>query len=231
MVATDGQRMAVTSMKSGFDNILVPLDFVSLVLKLKEPENKNTFWAGCSGNIILLKSECLTLFTRLIDEEFPDYSQAIPRDSTRAVRIERKSLMQALKRIMLMGGKDYQMRVEFHPSSLILSSCTPQLGNASEEMEVEYRSEEKDDKPFSLGLNGKFLVDMLEVLEGERVTLQMRGNDSPLMIEEHESLHILMPLYVSDAPDLEPETQSETECEVDPKSEPEPEFVEEVESD
>jgi len=226
IVATDGQRMAVIRMKLGFDNILVPLDFVSLVLKLKDRENGNTFQTGCSENVILLKSEGLTIFTRLIDAEFPDYSKAIPDNLSRYALIPRKDLIQALKRIMLMSGKDYSVKFEFNPGALILSSFTPNLGDASEEMEIEYRSE-RDETSFTIGLNGKFLLDMLEALDEERVKLQMRSDDSPLMIEEHDSLHILMPLHLFET---EPEAQSETKFELGTESEPEPEFVEEVEA-
>jgi len=193
VVATDGQRMAIMRRNLGVKNVLVPLDFISLILKLKNREDENTFQAGCSNNLIIIRSEGLTLFTRLIDAEFPDYSKAIPDYSSRYALMPKKNLIQALKRIMLMSGKDYSVKFEFNPSSLILSSFTPNLGDASEEMEIEYRSE-GDETSFTIGINGKFLLDMLEALDEERVKLQMINDESPLMIEEHDSLHILMPL-------------------------------------
>jgi DNA polymerase-3 subunit beta len=138
----------------------------------------------------------------------------------------RKDLMQALKRIMLMSGKECAVKFEFNPGSLVLSSFTPNLGNASEKMEIEYRSESYETS-FTVGLNGKFLLDMLEVLDEDQVKLQMINDESPLMIEEHGSLHILMPLHLLEA---EPEAQSETEIELATESESEPEFVEEKEA-
>lgn len=227
VVATDGHRMAVVRMNLGFNHILVPLDFVSLVLKLKDRGDGNTFQAGCSDSVIIMKSEGLTIFSRLIDAEFPDYSQAIPNDSIRSALMERKDLIQAIKRIMLMSGKEYQMKFEFNSCSLILSSFTPNLGDASEEMEIEFRSEKDDETPFTIGLNGKFFLEALEALEGGRVKLQMSSDESPLMIEEHESLHILMPLHLSES---EPDPQAETQSELEPEYEPEPEFVGEVEA-
>jgi hypothetical protein len=55
----------------------------------------------------------------------------------------------------------------------------------------------------------------------------MINDESPLMIEEHDSLHILMPLHLLE---VEPEVQAETEIELETESEPKPEFVEEKEA-
>lgn len=218
VVATDGHRMAVIKKKLGFDNILIPLDFVNLILKLRNKENGNTFQAGCFKNVIFIESEDLMLFARLIDAEFPDYSHVIPNDSSRYALVERKSLIQAIKRIMLMSGKNYQMKFEFWPHSLILSSCSPELGDASEEIEVEYNSEMDKNMPFVIGFNGKYVLDMLEVLENEKVGIGMDNETSPVKVEEGDSIHVLMPLRLSDS---EPKIESENELEGEQQAEPE----------
>ncbi len=218
VVATDGHRMAVIRRKLGFNNILVPLDFVNMILKLRNRDNGNTFQAGCFKNVIFIKSDDLMLFGRLIDGEFPDYSQVIPGDSTRYALMERKGLIQAIKRIMLMSGKNYEMKFEFKPCSLTLSSFTPDLGDASEEMKIEYRSETDKNNSFAIGINGKYLLDMLEVLDNERVGIGMFDELSPIKIEEDDSIHILMPLRLADP---KPQTESEDESEDEQQAEPE----------
>ena len=217
VVATDGHRMAVIRRKLGFNNILVPLDFVNLILKLRNRDDGNTFQAGCSKNMIFIKSEDLILFGRLIDAEFPDYSQVIPHDSSRYALMERKGLIQAIKRNMLMSGKNYEMKFEFNPCCLIISSFTPDLGDASEEMEIEYRSETDKNNSFAIGINGKYLLDLLEVLEGEKVGIKIGTELSPIMAEEGDFIHILMPLRLTES---KPQTESEEELE----SEAEPEI-------
>jgi len=224
VVATDGHRMAVVRRKLGFDNIIIPLDFVNIILKARNRKDGNTFQAGCSNNIFFLKTRDLILFGRLIDGEFPDYSQVIPNDSLRYVSVDKSKLSQAIKRIILMSGKNYQMKFEFWPSSLILSSCTPDLGDATEEMEIEYRSDRDEDKPFAIGLNGRYLLDMLEILDDERVSIAMGNEFSPIKVEENSSLHILMPLRLVES-EPKPESGTEIEHDIDPESG----FVEEAE--
>ena len=229
IVATDGHRMAVIKRKLCFDNIIIPLDFVNIILKTRNRKDGSAFQAGCSNNIFFLKTKDLILFGRLIDGEFPEYSQVIPSDSQRYVFIGRKGLIQAIKRIMLMSGKNYQMKFEFKPCSLTISSATPDLGDATEEMKVEYRSKVDDGELFSVGLNGKYLLDMLEILEGERVNIGMGNELSPIKIKEGESTHILMPLRLAGI-ESQPESESkaEYEPEIEAEQQPEPEFTEEV---
>lgn len=216
VVATDGHRMAVIRRKLGFDNIIVPLDFVNMILKTRGRKDGATFQAGCSNSTIFLKSEDLVIFGRLIDGEFPDYSQVIPKDLTRYASVERSKLSQAIKRIMLMSGKNFQMKFEFRPFSLVLSSCTPDLGDASEEIKIECRSDTDENRPFAIGLNGRYLLDMLEVSEKERINISMGNELSPIKIEEDESTHILMPLRLSEPqPEAESELKPETEAEIE----------------
>jgi DNA polymerase-3 subunit beta len=226
VVATDGHRMGVIRKDLGFANILVPLDFVNLILKTKHKENGNSFWVGCFKNIMFIKSENLIRFGRLIDGEFPDYTQVIPNDTPRYTTIDRLRLSQAIKRIMLMSGKNYQMKFEFWPHSLTLSSCSPDLGDASEEIEVGYNSEIDKNIPFAIGFNGKYILDMLEVLEGERVTISMENEVSPAKVDEGDSTHILMPLRLFEP---KPQTESEDELACEQHAEPKSVEVQEVE--
>jgi len=228
VVATDGHRMAVIRRKLGFDNIIIPIDFVNMVLKTKNRDER-AFKAGCFNNVFFLESEDLNLFGRLIDGEFPDYSHVIPNDCLRYASAEKAKLFHAIKRIMLMSGKNYEMRFEFQPCSLVLSSFTPDLGNATEEIEIEYRSEMDKNKSFVIGLNGKYLLDMLETLENERVSIGMGNELSPIKVEEDSYVHILMPLRLTEPqPEAESESEPGYESQLEAKQRPEPEFIEEA---
>jgi len=125
-----------------------------------------------------------------------------------------------------MSGKNYEMKFEFKPCSLTLSSVTPDLGDASEEIGIEYRADIDGDKPFAIGLNGRYFQDMLEVLEGEKVNIGMFNELAPIKVEEDDSIHILMPLRLS-----KPEPKSESETQPETEHETESDFVEEVEVD
>lgn len=111
-----------------FENIIVPLNFANIILKARNRKNGSSFQAGCSNNILFLKTKDLILFCRVIDGEFPDDSQVISNDYLRICMVDRSRLSRAIRRIISMSGKNYKMKFEFWPSSFTLSFYTPDLG-------------------------------------------------------------------------------------------------------
>lgn len=86
--------------------------------------------------------------------------------------------------------------------------------------------------PFAIGFNGKYILDMLEVLDGERVTIGMDNEVSPVKVDDGDSVHILMPLRLSKPqPEAESEPGPAYESQVETEQQPEPEFTEEAEVD
>jgi len=208
IVATDGYRMAVVKRDYPFRGMIVSSDFINLTLKAKNREELNAFEAGYSENKICLRTDDLILYGRILEGEFPDYSSVIPDYHQRKASMDKTKLSRAIKRIMLMSEKNFQVKLDFRPYSLILSSFTPDLGNAQEEIKTEYSSEIEENKPFAIALNGKYLLDILETLQEERVTILMNSEVSAVKIEENDSIHILMPLRLPES-EPKPEQQSE----------------------
>jgi hypothetical protein len=63
-------------------------------------------------------------------------------------------------------------------------------------------------------------------VEGERVTIAMENEVSPVKIDEGDSIHILMPLRL-----VEPETQIESDDQLEGEQPAEPESAEVQEED
>ena len=51
-----------------------------------------------------------------------------------------------------------------------------------------------EETPFAIGFAGKYILDVLEILEEDQVTFLMNDPDQPLRIEEKDSTHIIMPV-------------------------------------
>ena len=108
--------------------------------------------------------------------------------------MNRLRLYHAIKRILLMSDKSNQIRFEFNGGHALLTSANPDAGEAREELEARYTSNPSDGNPFVIGFAGKYLLDVLEVLESDRATFLMNQPDQPMKIEESDSLHIIMPV-------------------------------------
>ena len=191
IVATDGHRLSLSRQSHPLENALVPLEFVNIILRSRRNGNQN-FTLSRTESTIFFYSEDLIISGRLIDGSFPDYRQVIPETYEKSTTMDRLRLYHAIKRILLMSDKSNQIRFEFNLNRLILRSANPDAGEAREELEGSYTS-----TPFTIGFAGKYLLDVLEVLESDQVTFLMNEADQPLKIEEKDSIHIIMPVRLT----------------------------------
>jgi DNA polymerase-3 subunit beta len=130
---------------------------------------------------------------RLVDGEFPDYSRVIPQKMENPAIINRDEFMHALKRISVLSSeKSKGVKIRFEKDLLELSSSNPDLGDAREELDMTYRGPE-----ISIGFNAKYIIDILQVMNDEFVSLHLKDNLSPGLIEAEknkEFFSVIMPM-------------------------------------
>jgi DNA polymerase-3 subunit beta len=202
IVATDGHRLSLTRDTNPLRDTLVPSEFVNIILRLRRNGNQS-YRLSRSDSTIFICSEDLTIHSRLIEGEFPDYASVIPTTHERTAIMDRNKLYHAIKRITLMSDKSNQIRFEISGDRVILTSASPDAGEAREELETTYRSDHPDESPFAIGFAGKYVLDVLEVLEQDQVTFLMNDPNQPLRIEEKDSTHIIMPVRLIESPQQE----------------------------
>jgi DNA polymerase-3 subunit beta len=193
IVATDGHRLSLTRDTNPLENTLVPAEFVNIILRLRRNGNQSCRLSR-SDSTIFICSEDLIIHSRLIDGDFPDYEQVIPQTHERTATMDRQKLLHAIKRITLMTDKSNQIRFEFNGGRVLLTSANPDAGEAREELETDYTPASTQESSFAIGFAGKYVLDVLEVLEQDQVTFLMNDPDQPLRIQEKDSTHIIMPV-------------------------------------
>jgi DNA polymerase-3 subunit beta len=107
---------------------------------------------------------------RLIDARYPDYNAVIPVDNPNILQVNRADFQNSLKRIVIYANKTTnQVILNIADGSLTVSAQDLDFSNeATEQLSCSY-----DGTPLQIGFNAKFLVEMLGVLEGEEVRLEM----------------------------------------------------------
>jgi len=195
IVATDGHRMSLVKNTHPLENTIVPIEFIHTMIRLRRNENQNIRLCR-SENTIFISSEDLRLHCRLIDGSFPDYASVVPLTHQRSAAMDKLRLYHAVKRIMLMSDKSNQIRFDFNGDHVLLTSASPDAGEAREKLEIHDPSNASGETPFVIGFAGRYLLDVLEVLEDDHVTFLMTSPDHPLKIEDKESVHIIMPVRI-----------------------------------
>jgi DNA polymerase-3 subunit beta len=134
------------------------------------------------------------LFMRLIEGEFPDYTKVIPKGNPNIAKIEHNEFIQALRRVSILSNERYKgIKMEFSEARVSISANNPDLGEAVEEIEAEYKG-----KPVTIGFNARYLLDVLGVLGGDGdIDIELKDEVSPSLIRKagnENYIYVLMPM-------------------------------------
>jgi len=203
MVATDGHRMAIAysepdehggmSLEKG---ILIPRRGVVEIRRLLDDLGADTqVYLGLDKGMLVVKTEDFTMKVGLIDQEFPDYKRAIPLEKGIDIKINREQMLHALRRMSVMSTDRYGgVVIILREGEIILNSINPDVGEASEELEVEYHGEE-----MRVGYNVRYLVEAIDVMKEEEVLFEIRGSFKPGVVRyvgSDQYASYIMPLRI-----------------------------------
>jgi DNA polymerase-3 subunit beta len=200
MVATDGHRLALIERElSGNLNlgqgVIVPRKGLLELRRLLGEEEAGSCRLGFTKGSVVFRRDGLQMVMRLLDGQFPDYRQVIPKEGSRLVRMSRQKLLESLKRVSLLStDKSYGVKLELAPEKLTLSSQNPDLGEAQEEVEASVTG-----GALKIGFNARYLIDVLAVLSCDEVQLGLSDELSPGVIRpvgEAGYLAVVMPMRI-----------------------------------
>ena len=149
MVATDAHRLSlVDNPEALFDEnawrlfkegVIVPRKGLYELRRLLS-EGKEDFFVTIKGRLLFVKRDQIFLSMRLIEGKYADYRRIIPESSQDAISLDREAFLASLKRISLMSSdKSRSVTFSLAPGLLQLSSQSPELGDAREDINIDYQ--------------------------------------------------------------------------------------------
>ncbi len=204
MVATDGRRLAragggVEKSHSADFSVIVPTKALSVFERVFTPPKDGEPWTvdiKVTPNQLVLHARGRVLATALVEGRFPKYEDVIPRENNREGIVDRAEFHAAVKRAALLTTEDSRaVRLAFGPEQLVISSQSPEQGEARIEVPIEFKGEE-----IAIGFNPVFLSDALKVLPYEQVRIEMQEPFRPGVItggDKNEFLYVVMPVSLS----------------------------------
>jgi DNA polymerase-3 subunit beta len=175
MVATNGHRLAKMTIElSGSGSppeadLIVPPKALQQVQRLFDKQGEIEL--AHSRNHLAFRSPTRLVYTRLIEGPYPNYQQVIPTDNDRIATANRDGLSAAIRRMAVVASdQTHRVRMSFTKDSLSFRVQTPDLGEAEEEMAVDYKGE-----PLEIGFNANYLLEVLKYMPDEDVILQFKA--------------------------------------------------------
>jgi len=202
MVATDGHRLSLIDKKTpGIQKVemeqgvMIPKKGLIELNRLALEDGTILF--GLKQNNFVAKKEKALIVIRLLDAKFPDYRNVIPKkeDKENIITINRIPLLEGMRRMMIIRGDQYQgVKINIGVDYLEMVSVNPDLGNAEEKIEIEYKGE-----PMEMGFNPKYFIDALQPMDSDIVYLNIKNQTSPCLItgtQDNGFLGLIMPMRV-----------------------------------
>ncbi|MCP5468719.1 MAG: DNA polymerase III subunit beta [Deltaproteobacteria bacterium] len=197
MVATDGHRLSyeekpMIEESTLPDSLLLPRKGVLEIQKLLA-DWEGPFPFYFEGRNAIVQTENTTLFIRLIEGEFPKYQQIIPKENHLMASVSKEQLIGAIRRVSLLSPEHHRgIKFVFSSGNLELLCSNPNLGEAREEVECEYKG-----KHLEIGFNFRYMLDVLGVMEDEKVQIALKDEVSPCLIRSESDpgfLSLVMPM-------------------------------------
>ena len=200
VVATDGRRLALahaalTRPAKQPVRAIIPSKTVRELGRLLQQDDEvdDVTIAPLKDNQVAFRFGPVSMVTRLIEGEFPQFEKVIPPPSKHTFSCNRQLFMNAVRRANLMTAAASQaVLFELGASRLVVSKESAELGSAREELLAAYNGE-----PLTIAFNPEFWLDALKALDEEEVTVEIAGPDRPAVIRLPDFVYLVLPMKVA----------------------------------
>lgn len=197
MVATDGRRLAVSSVPIAGDGgpprrAIVPTKALQAFQRvITDPLEQVQL--QFSDSQLGLRTKRAEVFARLIDGEFPRYQAVVPAETSHLLEADAESLARNLKLVSNVTTTDARaVRLSLSTGSLELFGRSAASGQASAQMDADFKGEECD-----IAFNPDFLMEGLRNCESDVVRLEFNDRTSPGKFTlGEEYVYVVMPITV-----------------------------------
>lgn len=145
-----------------------------------------------NDKMVFFEFENTLFISKLLNDPFPNYNAFIPVDNPNTLFIDKKDLLNSLKRISIFASKSTnQVTFNLDESSLTISSQDLDFSNeATEQLPCTYEGE-----PVTIGFNSKFFMEVLSIMYPGNIRMELLDYTKPCIIlpeEQEEGEHLLL---------------------------------------
>jgi DNA polymerase-3 subunit beta len=200
MVATDSYRLSVKetpveSSVSGEVEVIVPARTLLELSRIAGSTSDTSLVIEPTENQVLFKVGGISLISRLIDGQFPNFRQLIPETFDYEVAVDHDELLEAVRRIGLLAQKSAPLRLRFGDNTLTISAESQDVGKALEAIPIQYSGD-----TLEIGFNPEFLEAGVAAVRESPVYLRFISPLRPGLVKGSgdDFLYLVMPIRLND---------------------------------
>jgi len=204
LVATDGYRLSRRGAKveikdAGGIKAIVPAKALGEVSRVIQDSSDKSLHVVVADEQVAFKYGDAYIVSRLIQGQFPDYKQVIPKSSDAKISVSTKELLDATERAaVIASGSANIIKLELKGGSVHIIANTPDVGSIDESVKVESKGKDKT----SISFNARLITDVLKNLSTDKTALELSGPLSPGVIKPVQGvdyIYIVMPIRTAES--------------------------------
>ncbi len=200
MVATDSYRLAVKRTELAGDiggelEANIPARALRELGRILASEGVEEVAVSLLRNQAVFTAGSITLSTRLIEGQFPNFRQLLPESYEHDVRLPRAEFLDVARRVSQLAQRNAPLRLSLSPGELTIAAETPDVGDAEETMPASFEGE-----PLEIGFNPEFLKEGIESVEGDELVLRLISPLRPGLlqpVDNDDFRYLVMPIRLN----------------------------------
>jgi DNA polymerase-3 subunit beta len=208
LAAADGFRLSVTSADVGVDldetaSVIIPARALAELSRISaDQEDPIELIITPQRNQILFHLSNTDLVSQLIEGNFPDYNQIVPKSHTTRTIVSTQDLLKAVK-VAFLFARDAANIIRFNilpgneltPGQMIVTGTSAEFGDNVSELDASIEGDGVE-----IAFNARYMIDALSVAGTPEVALETSTPSSPGMIRPvgaNDFLCVIMPMHIT----------------------------------
>lgn len=204
MVATDGHRLSLVDREGqgirGIEKgVILPKKGILEIKKiLGDKEGEEEMGITVDNTHAFFKWGRSLMVIRLIEGEFPEYDQVIPKNNDKKIRMGKEAIYESLRRVSTMVSERIEgVKLSLKKNVLELSSYHHDYGDAKEEVDIQYEGPD-----IEIGFNARYLIEAIQSFDAEEIVMELKDEGNPGLLRPHlpptssQQLSIIMPMRI-----------------------------------
>ncbi len=196
-VSTDSFRLAEKKVKIkqrlSFDGVLIPVKNIIEIIRVFDNLNED-IEITLQKTQISFKSKYIYLTSRIVDGNFPDYKQIIPKNNTTEVVVLKQDLLSSLKISNVFSDKSNQITMNINVGDKLfeIESKNNEIGENITNIAGVVTGDD-----ISVDFNYKYIIDCFQSISTDSLSIKLNGNNKPMIIKpigDLSFMYLVMPM-------------------------------------
>jgi len=199
-VATDTYRLALGKMTTEIPieeprSAIISARALNEILRILDAESDEPVRLALSDAQMTCVVGNVTVGSRLIEGQFPNYEKVLPDASDRRITVDRRELTDSLRRMLIVAREDASRVVlRGQEETLTITAESQDIGRAEEQLQATLEGEEPE-----IAFNARYLIEALQAIAEEQVVMELSQPLAPGTLKPLDSddyLYVIMPMQI-----------------------------------